>query len=101
MKAPFFQSVAGGSPEFLLTAQSANRQHRKELAVTLPAVPLLVGGASLLPVVKPELGAWEARVPVGNPTLAQKAWKVVRQSLLAGCPQHSIRKCKPPETGRS
>ena len=86
MKAPFFQSVAGGSPEFLLTAQSANRQHRKELAVTLPAVPLLVGGASLLPVVKPELGAWEARVPVGNPTLAQKARKVVGRIAASPLP---------------
>ena len=102
-----------------------------ELAVTLSAVPLLVGGASILLGVKPKLGAvallgflagvspimhdfwrdedpqtrmnnmvmfmknvalaggalalmgveepWEASVPVGKPTLAEKARKVVRR----------------------
>ena len=102
-----------------------------ELAVTLSAVPLLIGGASVLLGVKPRLGAmallgflagvsplmhdfwrdedpeartnnminfmknmalaggalalmgveepWEASVPVGKPTLAQKARKAVRR----------------------
>ena len=102
-----------------------------DLAVTLSAVPLLVGGASILLGVKPKLGAaallgflagvspimhdfwrdedpqtrmnnmvmfmknaalaggalalmgveepWEASVPVGKPTLSEKARKVVRR----------------------
>ena len=102
-----------------------------ELAVTLSAVPLLVGGASILLGVKPKLGAmallgflagvspimhdfwrdedpqtrmnnmimfmknmalaggalalmgveepWEASVPVGQPTLAQRTRKAVRR----------------------
>ncbi len=102
-----------------------------ELAVTLSAVPLLVGGASILLGVKPKLGAvallgflagvspimhdfwrdedpqtrmnnmvmfmknaalaggalalmgieepWEASVPVGKPTLTEKARKAVRR----------------------
>lgn len=104
---------------------------KPELAVPLSAVPLLVGGASILLGVKPKLGAtallgflagvspimhdfwrdedpqtrmnnmimfmknlalaggalalmgveepWEASIPVGKPTLTQKARKVVRR----------------------
>lgn len=144
MKAPFLigRLIFGG---FFINSGISHLQNRKsmaayarakgvpqpELAVTLSAVPLLVGGASILLGVKPKLGAmallgflagvspimhdfwrdedpqtrmnnmvmfmknvalaggalalmgveepWEASVPVGKPTLSEKARKVVRR----------------------